>query len=630
MPVVEFVASRASAESTAPGTRLVVLDETWSGASDGDQDVIPIHTLRAPALVAADGFDRALRLIDEWADAAGLIDGLTIDGIAWWYRIREGMVGWLHERLIWRAVLDELERSGPIETVRIPEVQTALIDVARGSAIASVEVAAERAPDARSAGSGSAPAPSGLRGLLRRVLPSAESDAPASPPRTARPNAAGDLDARVERLKDGHRLMVLSNTGIHEASGPGGARGNATDPLLGPVIDRLRSEGEPPIVVALGVDHRDAERWSLLAGDPDVLPASMVATRWVSSADAAGGVEEAGDSLSPADLPRLAVDGCDLTDAALAEISRVLRSTVATSVRQVPRISRALEELRPSAILLTHEGIRTPWLIAARRAGIPIHAVQHGVIYPTHPGYRHPRDPRWPLADTTFLFGPYERDVLTEVGGYLPEEVEVSGSPRAGDGASRETDPEERATIRRELGVRPEDRLVLISTTFSPLGRWYLLAALRAVLNGPLPRVHLLFKQHPGEADDGPYRAVIEGSATAGGWTAPPMSVVRGRDLYALLRASDAHLGYQSTVLTDAVVVGTPNLIADVPPVVDLLGYVEAGVARPVGSPEALLAALDEGSAIDPDARSAFLERHFAPGDAVDRIVARIRSVTPV
>ena len=630
MFAVEFVPSRASTGSTRPGTTVVVLDETWAGASDGDPDVIPIHELLAPALVAADGFGRALRLIDDWADAAGLVDALTIDRIAWWYRIREGMVGWLHERLIWRAVLDELERSTEIGTVRVPEGQAALIDVARGSGIGVVEVVVASEPDPPAAASETPPAASGLRGLLRRVRPPAESSSPPTPAPKATVDVASDLDGRVERLKAGHRLLILSNTGIHEAAGPDGATDKAADPLLGPVIDRLRAEGERPIIVALGVDHRDAERWAQVAGDPDVLPASIVATRWGRPEDAAEGVETASESLSRADQPRLAVDGCDLTDAAIAEIRRVLKSTVATSIRQVPRVSRALDELRPSAILLTHEGIRTPWLIAARRAGIPIHAVQHGVIYPTHPGYRHPRDPRWPLPDTTFVFGPYERDVLTDVGGYLPGEVEVSGSPRAGDGTAATSDEGERRTIRDELGVRQGDRLLLISTTFSPLGRWYLLSALRVVLNGPLPRVHLLFKQHPGETDDGPYRAVMEGMATAGGWSAPPMSVVRGRDLYTLLRASDAHLGYQSTVLTDAVVVGTPNLIAHVPPVVDFLGYVEAGVARPVDSPDALLAALDQGSAIDPAARTAFVERHFSPGDAAGRIVARVRSATLV
>jgi hypothetical protein len=206
----------------------------------------------------------------------------------------------------------------------------------------------------------------------------------------------------------------------------------------------------------------------------------------------------------------------------------------------------------------------------------------------------------------------------------------VTGSPRAADGATTTSAEDERATIRRELGVRPGDRLLLISTTFSPLGRTYLENALRVVLGGPLPGVHLLFKQHPGETDEGPYRAVIEGMAAAGGWPSPPCSVVRGRELYALLRAAEAHLGSFSTVLTDAVVVGTPNLIAHVPPVIDLLGYVAAGVARPVASPAALLTALDEGSPLDPDARSAFLARHFQPGDAVGRIVARVASATAV
>ena len=60
------------------------------------------------------------------------------------------------------------------------------------------------------------------------------------------------------------------------------------------------------------------------------------------------------------------------------------------------------------------------------------------------------------------------------------------------------------------------------------------------------------------------------------------MTVTRDVDLYRLLRAADAHLGLRSTVLTDAVVVGAPNLIALVQAHADLLGYVDAGVARPV------------------------------------------------
>ena len=106
----------------------------------------------------------------------------------------------------------------------------------------------------------------------------------------------------------------------------------------------------------------------------------------------------------------------------------------------------------------------------------------------------------------------------------------------------------------------------------------------------------------------------------------PPISVVRDVDLYRLLRAADAHLGLHSTVLTDAVAAGTPNLIAIVEGHADLLGYVAAGVARPVASVADVLAALDHPVETDPIARQAFLDDHFQPGVPSRRIVAGINA----
>ena len=93
-------------------------------------------------------------------------------------------------------------------------------------------------------------------------------------------------------------------------------------------------------------------------------------------------------------------------------------------------------------------------------------------------------------------------------------------------------------------------------------------------------------------------------------------------DLYRLLRAADAHIGVQSTVLTEAVVTGTTNLLAATLAASDLLGYVEAGVAIPVRDGGDLLAALDAGpaAAAGPAARQAFLDDHFRPGSASQRI----------
>jgi hypothetical protein len=97
---------------------------------------------------------------------------------------------------------------------------------------------------------------------------------------------------------------------------------------------------------------------------------------------------------------------------------------------------------------------------------------------------------------------------------------------------------------------------------------------------------------------------------------------VKDIDLYRLMAAADAHLGIHSTVLTEAVATGTPNLLAAGLVGADLLGYVEAGVAIPVRTPEDMAAALDlpRERAMDPDRRDAFLGLHFEPGAASQRI----------
>jgi hypothetical protein len=186
----------------------------------------------------------------------------------------------------------------------------------------------------------------------------------------------------------------------------------------------------------------------------------------------------------------------------------------------------------------------------------------------------------------------------------------------------------DRAAVRAELGVAPGDRLLVVSTAHVPLFRRYHYPhVFQRTLGGPLPGVHLVFKQHPGETDEGPYRSLLEGMARAGGYEPPPISVVREIDLYRLLRAADAHLGYQSTVLTDAVVAGTPNLIAYVGAFCDPIGWADAGVARPVSSVEDVRTALANPSPPTAAARDAFLAAHFAHGDASARIVATVRGV---
>lgn len=635
MTTLRFISGPAEALGPTTQRVEVVLDESWTPDQDLTDAPLPIAPAMGRVIERFDGFARALDAIDDWADAAGLVDLLTIDGVAWWFRLREGMVNWLHERLLWRSVLDELVPGERAAGIRACNSEAALLDVADALGIFVTVEPGPASAAMRESGPfmarGSRPS---LRARLGRLIRGAGIDR--HEPLRGRATD-GILDARIRRMaEDSPRPLVLSHTGIREwVDRPGGRR--LVDPLVGPIIDRLRERDASPIVVGLGLDHRDAAHRSAIEGDDDLLPGSILLSRYRSSAeeDPTPRIDAAVASFTSIDAS-LVIDGADLTMAALAEIERSLRSVVASSLRQIPRITRLIEEIHATALLLTHEGIRTPWLVAARRRGVPTAALQHGMIYPAHPGYRIPRHPAWVRPDRTFVYGPWERRVLLEAGGYEADEVEVSGSPRddpASAGATCEaTHASERAAVRRELGVAHGDRLLLISTTFSRLGRRYLLHMLRRLLDDPLPGVHLLFKQHPGEPDRGPYEALIHGLAEAGGWTPPPMSVVRSEDLMRLLRACDAHLGLYSTVLTDAVLADTPNLTALVSPVHDLLGYVPAGVARPVGTPSEVLAALAEPTRADPAARRSFLADHFdgtdAPGVIAEWLLATGRQPT--
>ena len=46
-----------------------------------------------------------------------------------------------------------------------------------------------------------------------------------------------------------------------------------------------------------------------------------------------------------------------------------------------------MTDLRPAALLLINEYNRREFVVAARSAGLPSFAVQHGIIYPGHVGY---------------------------------------------------------------------------------------------------------------------------------------------------------------------------------------------------------------------------------------------------
>ena len=626
-----FVASRDEVPPPGDGVLYLVIDTAWTPSAAERRDVLSVRPVIARVVERVDLFEDALERLDLWASASGVIERTTLDGLSLWHGIREPMWRWLHERLLWAFVVEAIARDHDVTDFECDPAQAALRQVleARGDGTAVVSRTLEQ-PGAM-ASAVADPAPTGtdrravtaLAAVARRVRRRVRGLRSSSSATVGSDTEALDARVRAAAAHEGRGVLVLSYVRVAQTVGRGGTS-RIVDPHLDAVVDRLGAVGMVPIILALGLDRRDPAARAAVAADERLVPGWLLPTRWGSDgpdveAETAA-AQAVDDRLAAAPSPTLRVAGADLGPPLRAEVRRLAAASGSAHQRLRPRVDALLDEIRPTAVLMTHEGLRGTWLAAASGHGIPTFAVQHGIIYATHPGYRHQRQPGLILPTETFVYGPFERRTLLDAGGYESDEVTVSGSPRL-DLDSRSafdaTASPDRGLVRSELGVADDHRLLVVSTLFDPFIRWsHLTHMLECTLGGPLPRVHVVFKLHPGETDDGPYRALLTGLAAAGGYEPPPMSVIRDIDLYRLLRAADAHLGMHSTVLTDAVVVGTPNLIATVDAHSDILGYVPAGVARPVRDVVGLLAALDDPWPPDPVARQAFLEEHFRSGDA--------------
>jgi len=625
-----FVNSASEAGRPDPSTDVVVLDMSWTREPGDRPDLVSLRPVLTSVLRRVDVFDGSLARLDAWAEAAGLADRFTADGVTWWYRIRM-IVRWdLHELMLWRHVLDEVAPRGRYETIVVPASRQALADAARAIGPASVAPRVRiargrffRVDELVASGRRRAVRVAGPR--TRRWARRAR-DAWQSRPKLVRRDAV--LDARADALRaQPHGVLAIASAGFFQVI-RSGDRERLADPHLALVLDRLSAEGRPVVTVALALDHRHDADWKKLEADDRLLPHTMLRGRWSDPADDA--IDSSAVAAGLADLSRIPLDvaGRDLGPAFASIVAGYGGSWLDGQRRGVRRAQRLMRDLQPSVLFVDHEGVRTLWLAAARRLGIPIVAVQHGVIYSNNPEYCHPLHPALVRPDTTCVFGPFERDLLVEQGGYDPATVVVTGSSRADpETASHPLGADERAQVRRELGVADDDRLLVVSVAHNPVaGDLHSAEMVARLLGGPLPGIHVVFKLHPQDRTEGPFEALLRGLARAGGYPAPSITVVRNFDLYRLLRAADAHLGQYSTVLTDAVVAGTPNMIAVGLAYGDMLGYVPAQVAVPVETIDDVRAFVGDPRAPEPDDRARFLDAHFTRGDATARIVAAIHA----
>jgi hypothetical protein len=616
---------------------IVVLDTSWTPDPSRPDEPTPVRPALTAVLDAENLFLTSLSLLDKWADARGLPEAFARDGVSWWFHARSFVRLDLQELLLWSRLLDILAPDGAFASFLVPDDRPLLAEAIRARrtrdpgpkvriTTGSAAVSSDR--------SGKPPAPRSPR--RRRVI---------APRRLARRLARTTLVVlrlrpkpidreailfgRLERLarQPGPLLAVVQAQSFHHVEVDGALV--RRDPYVGPVIARLAARGRATVTLGLKIRHRRTPDWSLLEDDELLLPSSLLQLL----PGASGGAEferiEAAIAAQLAAVPEVPIcdRGVDLGPA-VTRIVADLGPWLASQMREMDQAGRLMDTLKPGMLLTGWEAARTAWLGAARHHGIPSIAIQHGVIYPDTPDYCRPENPALVKPDLTCVYGPYERAILTGQGRYAESAVVATGSPRVDPQGLQRLPEAERAAVRADLGVADGDRVLVISGGRMTIGdRMGTVPLLARVLDGPLPGVHLIVKLHPEEKVGEHYRHLVAGLARAGGYAVPPVTIIRDIDLYRLLRAADAHIGVFSTVLTDSVLAGVPNMIVVGQAWADLLGYVDAGVATPVRSVADVRAFMADPKSPSEDARRRFIDAHYMAGDAVGRIADLIAPV---
>lgn len=320
---------------------------------------------------------------------------------------------------------------------------------------------------------------------------------------------------------------------------------------------------------------------------------------------------------------------------------------------------RLLSAHRPSRLLVLNEygRVERPLVVAAARVGVPTLAMQHGIIYPDHPGYGYEkgaiatgtmrcRGPHVPVPDLTATYGPKARAVLLD-SGYGDDMVVVTGHPR-NDLLHTIGTLDDRGPVRRRLGLDGSSWVLLWSAQAPILpaaeqARY--VRALRDWTDATRDAV-LLVKPHPMET--GSLDSYLAGFGLSGGanlalnGTSDAVVARRddgkvvlcspGSDIYGLLAACDALVTKNSTTAIEAAAIGRPVVVLNLDGQADVMDYVEGGLAQGVYDEVELLAALDQVRR-DPDAgrreRDAYVaeQLHLIDGRTAERIVDAMASM---
>jgi hypothetical protein len=290
------------------------------------------------------------------------------------------------------------------------------------------------------------------------------------------------------------------------------------------------------------------------------------------------------------------IGGCDCWPVIREELAGVALLQWPWSARAMDESGAALDAVRPAVALTYAEagGWGRALILECRRRGIPSAGLQHGFIYrhwlnylheadEMRPDPDHPEDAGFPRPTTTLLFDGYVRGHLEQDGGFPPESLTVTGSPRLDALVQAAASLTEAETARaREAGGATAGRHLLLLVTKYREAAHVLPALAEAV--GAMTGVQLAIKTHPAETPDA-YASLAQGR--------PNVRVLpAAAPLAPLLRASRAIVTVNSTVALDAAVLGIPAMVIGLPN--NLSPFVDAGIMAGAADEPSIASALHQ------------------------------------
>lgn len=333
--------------------------------------------------------------------------------------------------------------------------------------------------------------------------------------------------------------------------------------------------------------------------------------------------------------------GIDFDSISSEQLFNMIKSVIdrfsRKAIVQVEASKMLLQRMNPKVIVETCSYDSGPMAmnLVARRQGIPIVELQHGLISRSHAGYAYflPADYQGelPLPNKMLVYGEVFKKAIIEAGdAFNAGMIVVTGFPRMARFMGR-VEREGRDTIRRETRRRLSlgYRQFVVVATMQPTTSSCLSAFLgRALKELSGMDVVLCIKPHPSEL--GTWQSSYSDLLAD-----PHVRVVFDKDvdLYELLIASDIHVTVYSTVFLESFALGAPNILVNCPGYEYAFELVNQDEVLFAETPEAF-AVLVKKIAESPDLRGEIIERgkctarrfFSTDGDPESNIVSAIES----